>query len=244
MCGIAGFCLSREDNHLNARKVSMALLQEIVKRGNHATGASWVKGNKETKKAEIVVSKAPVSAYQFEPYLAKMPAKTTRAILHTRFATQGSPQDNLNNHPIVCGRIVGAHNGVLSNDNAIFDYLNVERKGEVDSEAAFALLNRTIHSPAEVLQSLKGRASLCWFDSKDKRNLHLARVEGSPLAIGQTEGGSLFFASTMQLLVAGCDKAGVDLKWVEDIEPMTYMKIRNGEILELETIGKSLKAIA
>ena len=243
MCGIAGFCLSRDEN-INARRLSTCLLNQIVSRGEDATGAAWVQSDRGSKKASIAVSKAPVPAYSFDPYLKQMPATTKRAILHTRWATQGSPQNNLNNHPIVSGKIVGVHNGVLSNDRPIFDYLREARKAQVDSEAAFALLNRTIYSPAQVLQSLKGRASLAWLDARDKRDLHLARVEGSPLAIGTTKAGSLIFASTMTLLVAGCAEAGVDLAWAEDIDPMTYMTIRNGEIINLETIGTSLKEIA
>lgn len=243
MCGIAGFCLNK-DERINARLLSTCLLDEIVSRGADATGAAWVQSDKKSKKATIAVSKAPVPAYSFDPYLKTMPTTTKRAILHTRWATQGSPQNNLNNHPIVSGRIVGVHNGVLSNDRPIFDYLREVRKAQVDSEAAFALLNRTIYSPAEVLQSLKGRAALAWLDARDKRDLHLARVDGSPLAIGLTKAGSLIFASTMPLLVSACDEAGVNLAWAEDIEPMTYMTVRNGEIINLETIGTSLKEIA
>jgi len=243
MCGIAGFCLHKDES-INARKVSMALLNQIVSRGEDATGAAWVQSNKQTKKATIAVSKAPIPAYSFDPYLKQMPSSTKRVILHTRWATQGSPENNLNNHPIVSGRIVGVHNGVLSNDKAVFDYFREARKAQVDSEAAFALLNRTVYAPSEVLRSLKGRAALAWLDAKDKRDLHLARVDGSPLAVGATKTGSLFFASTMPLLVAACADARVDLSWAEDIEPMTYLRVRNGEILESLAIGESRKAIA
>jgi glucosamine 6-phosphate synthetase-like amidotransferase/phosphosugar isomerase protein len=243
MCGIAGFCLSRDEN-INARKLSTCLLNHIVSRGEDATGAAWVASDRETKKATIAVSKAPVPAYSFDPYLKQMPESTKRVILHTRWATQGSPQNNLNNHPIVSGKIVGVHNGVLSNDRNVFEALREQRKAQVDSEAAFALLNRTIYSPAQVLQSLKGRAALAWLDARDKRDLHLARVDGSPLAIGFTKAGSLIFASTMPLLVGGCADAGLDLSWAEDIDPMTYMRIRNGEIIDLAQIGTSLKEIA
>jgi glucosamine 6-phosphate synthetase-like amidotransferase/phosphosugar isomerase protein len=243
MCGIAGFCIHKDDK-INAKKLSMAMLNQIVSRGEDATGAAWVKSDKATKKASIAVSKAPVPAYNFEQYLAQMDTNTKRAILHTRWATKGTPQNNLNNHPIVSGRIVGVHNGVLSNDDAVFDYFREARKAQVDSEAAFALLNRTVYSPAQVLKSLQGRAALAWLDARDKRDLHLARVSGSPLAIGATEAGSLFFASTMPLLVNACADAKVDLSWAEEINPMTYIKVRNGEIIELENIGESLKEIA
>lgn len=243
MCGIAGFCLNRDEKGIDARKVSMALLKEIVARGEDATGAAWVQSNSETKKATIAVSKAPVSARQFESYLAQMPSSTKRAILHTRWATKGSPSDNLNNHPIVSGRIVGVHNGVLSNDDQVFATLGGERRAEVDSEAAFALIDRTVYRPSEVLESLQGRAALAWLDARDKRDLHLARLEGSPLAIGFTEGGSLFFASTMPLLVAGCSKASVKLDWAEELGPMTYLRVRNGEMVEIDGVGASVKEL-
>ena len=244
MCGIAGFCLAPADSKINAKKLSLCLLDQIVERGEHATGAAWVFTEKDKKKASIAVSKAPVPAYEFEPYLVKMPTTIRRAILHTRWATQGSPQNNLNNHPIVSGRIVGVHNGHLANDKDIFKALSCKRHGQVDSEAAFALLDNTIYRPAEVLKSLQGRAALAWFDARDKRDLHLARVTDSPLAIGTTEAGSLIFASTMPLLIKAVDEARIELDWAENIKPYTYLRVRNGEILECTNIGESLKAIA
>ena len=251
MCGIAGFCLSPEEK-LNARKVSMCLLAQIQSRGTDATGAAWVvpSSKKTSKKSRIVVSKAPVPARLFDPYLVNgngmsMPVATRRAVLHTRYATQGDPLNNNNNHPIVSGRIVGVHNGHLSNDDAMFAHFGdrASRIGEVDSEAAFALLDLTRYEPEQVLRSLQGRAALAWFNAKDKRDLHLARVAGSPLAIGGTAKGSFFFASTLPLLVKGCENAGVNLSWVEDVQEGTYLRVRNGEIVELEEIGKSKKGL-
>jgi len=245
MCGIAGFCLSPDEHGIDSRKLSMSLLTSIQSRGRDATGAAWVnKSDPTSKKTTISVSKAPVPADLFAPYLDQMGRGVRRAILHTRWATKGSPQNNLNNHPIVSGKIVGVHNGVLTNDDEIFDYFGEERKAQVDSEAAFALLNRTIYKPQEVLRSLEGRVALAWLDARDKRDLHLARVSESPLAIGQTEKGSFVFASTMPLLVDACTDARLDMAWIENIQPATYLRIRNGEIMELEDIGESLKAIA
>jgi len=243
MCGIAGFCLN-QDEKLDARKLSMSLLNEIASRGRDATGAAWVQIDKETKVAGIHVSKAPVPSRLFEPYLKSMPKSTRRAVLHTRWATQGSPQNNGNNHPIVSGKIVGVHNGVLSNDDAVFSHLGTQRRAEVDSEAAFALIDQTVYHPADVLRSLQGRAALAWLDARDKRDLHLARVDGSPLVLGATAKGSIVFASTMPLLVQGTQQAGVELSWVEEVEPMTYLRIRNGDIADCFEIGQSKKEIA
>jgi glucosamine--fructose-6-phosphate aminotransferase (isomerizing) len=244
MCGIAGFCLSPNEK-FNARKLSKCLLDQIVVRGEDATGASWVVPSKGSgDRPTIAVSKAPVPADQFEHYITKMPASAKRAILHTRWATKGSPENNLNNHPIVSGRIVGVHNGVITNDDKIFKHIGSRRIAQVDSESAFALLDATKHEPIRVLRSIEGRASLAWFNARDKRDLHLARLDGSPLAIGRTERGSLFFASTEQLLLNACKSAGVELAWSEEVMPYTYMRIRNGEIVDLSVIKDSVKNIA
>ena len=60
---------------------------------------------------------------------------------HCRFPTKGSPQDNRNNHPLVSGNIIGVHNGMISNDDELFQSFNIERQGLVDTEIIFTLLN-------------------------------------------------------------------------------------------------------
>ncbi|HEY8341388.1 MAG TPA: hypothetical protein VIK75_00035 [Calditerricola sp.] len=60
--------------------------------------------------------------------------------MHARLATCGPSENPANLHPIVRGPIVGAHNGMVFNDVEIFDAFKLKRKGEVDSEALFALL--------------------------------------------------------------------------------------------------------
>lgn len=65
---------------------------------------------------------------------------------HTRAQTQGTYLNNKNNHPIICGKTIGVHNGIIKNDSNVFrllhnKYKSVKRIGEVDSEAIFALIN-------------------------------------------------------------------------------------------------------
>lgn len=234
MCGIAGFSLSRSES-LDTRKLTRALLASIEVRGKDATGIAYRDGDK------VRLAKTAVPASRFG--VDRM-APTTVAILHTRFATKGSPENNANNHPIVSGNVVGVHNGHLSNDDAVFDYLGVQRNADVDSEAAFALINRSKVHPTKVLASLEGRAALAWINLKDANTLHLARVAGSPLAIGQTRKGSLIFASTADLLRQACWRAGLGLAWSDEIEEWTYLKVRNGIVHECLEIGDSIKDIA
>jgi glucosamine 6-phosphate synthetase-like amidotransferase/phosphosugar isomerase protein len=62
---------------------------------------------------------------------------------HCRLKTKGTETNNVNNHPIVCGDVVGVHNGMISNDDRIFEIYTkvIERHGHVDSEVIFALIN-------------------------------------------------------------------------------------------------------
>jgi len=60
---------------------------------------------------------------------------------HCRKSSVGNSWDNVNNHPIKVGDIVGVHNGTLTNYEKIFKNLACKRDGEVDSEAIFRLMH-------------------------------------------------------------------------------------------------------
>lgn len=243
MCGISGFSLNPNDKSVNnSRKLAGNLLLGIEHRGKDSTGASWYAPDGEQQ-----VQKHAVTATAFVRNLS-MWKKTTDAILHTRMWTQGSPDNNDNNHPIVTGPITGVHNGGLWNDNSIFTQLgaDVDRIAEVDSEAAFAAIaygvGRLGHSTKaktlmDCLEAIQGTAALAWFDADDdKRTLHLARVCSSPLIIAQNQHGSFFFASTKDTIVKANDKlTNSKLVYVEEVKEGTYLAVREGRIVETTT---------
>lgn len=228
MCGIAGFCVKAED-HIDARVLSAALLEGIIERGRDATGAAWYNG----KKNEVRYTKAPYSAKTFATTrLPLMPSGVKNVILHTRFATQGSPKNENNNHPIVVENLVGVHNGHIGNDNEILKaYPNHKRIGEVDSEAAFVMAKYD-ENPLEAFGEIQGRAALAWIDGDRGRELNLARVTGSPLCVAQTPLGSTVFASTQSILEKAMKKAGLEIEWISELNEYEYMKVRNGAIIE------------
>ena len=98
MCGIAGFSLNPDEN-IDARNLSIELLRGIETRGRHATGVAVAIRN------AVQVQKAALPASDFVRTL-DLDAAATTAILHTRYATQGSPKNPVNNHPIRSGNIV------------------------------------------------------------------------------------------------------------------------------------------
>lgn len=233
MCGIAGLSKTDTDRTLDTVNLSRCLLRAIEARGRHAAGAAW------TEEGDVWWDKAPVPGSAYAKRLPMGPLATT-AILHTRFATKGDPKDNGNNHPFSLPGITGIHNGCLTNDAVIFNMLGVERTapGKTDSEAIFALLahRHPSLSRADALGLVEGDAAVAWIETSDPDRLHLARLVGRPLAIGETVRGSLVFASTETLLRLACATAGVRLNEVWDVPTMTYVTAVNGCISTVEEI--------
>lgn len=236
MCGIAGFCLSPNDHNINARKLARHLLLGIEERGKDATGAAW-----RNRHGDLVMQKRDWTATGFVPTLA-LDKQARLAILHTRMWTQGSPANNLNNHPIVAGDIIGVHNGTLSNDRDLLKMAakhGYERRAEVDSEAIFAMLdlvddNDKSFTLEDALEAPEARMAVAWIDQQDTHNgiLHLARGDGSPLVVGQSEAGSLVFASTKKALTAAADACGLLLPYIKDVDEGTYYRVKDGIIVE------------
>ena len=226
-------------------RVAAAMLLAIEHRGKDATGAAWV----APKSLSVYFQKENVTASKFVPSLNLEGARTV--ILHTRYATKGSPKVNGNNHPIVVPGMVGVHNGCLRNDDALFDMLGdqVERYAQVDSEAAFALLNAADKTPiTERLSLLEGSAALAWLTVDDEglsdRVLHLARVSSSPLWLGQTPKGSTLFGSTLGAVEAGAKAMGTTLVYRHQVKEGTYLTVHRGTVTGWHTIPHRALAAA
>jgi glucosamine 6-phosphate synthetase-like amidotransferase/phosphosugar isomerase protein len=206
------------------------MLLDIEHRGQDATGAAWINPTSGNR----VISKAPVAATKFIATQAgkQMCLNATTAILHTRWATQGKPSNNDNNHPIPRGKIVLTHNGHINNDDALFKQLKVKRHGQVDSEAVAALIAFTSAPIAEVLSQVQGTAALAWIEQGKGNTLHLARVNSSPLWIGQTSTGSLVYGSTEDTIENAAVMLDSNLDWSYAASEGEYFKVKNGKIVE------------
>lgn len=228
MCGIAGFSISPRET-CDVRRLAVELLKGIEYRGRDAAGAAWVDGNEDTwtQKDNVPASKLLRS---FD-----LTGDTKAAILHTRWATLGAPEEYANNHPVDVGGTIGVHNGVISNHREVFDGLGADRIGQVDSEAIFALLQYgpdVFHgaAPVDLLPLVAGSMAIAWLRPHAPRptTLRLARGAHSPLVVATTKNGSAVFASTRQVIVQATRKAGTSVKWMTDIDEGTYLRIRDG----------------
>ncbi len=233
MCGIAGYCLApKHYASVSVADLAGQMLYDIEHRGTDATGCAWI----NPRSGKRVIRKAPISASKFVPNAGtNLCAGATTAILHTRFATQGSPENQSNNHPIPRGKIVLTHNGHISNDKELFKQLGVPRVAQVDSEAVAALIAFSKDKPWQALTEVYGTAALAWITANDPRNLHLARLNSSPLWIAQSNTGSLFYGSTKETVENACVMTDSDLDWLHEASEGEYFQVRDGRIIKYET---------
>ena len=138
MCGIAGI-ISFADKPCKGRAYRRALSAAIRSMENRGTDAAglWLNDHETGKFALIKTDCKASELARTEHWAMAVHQDFSTAFAHTRFATQGSPKDNANNHPIRSKRTgcVLVHNGCISNDAELARELGFARDGLVDSEA-------------------------------------------------------------------------------------------------------------
>jgi glucosamine--fructose-6-phosphate aminotransferase (isomerizing) len=225
MCGIAAFSISQEDTGcLDVMCLTRNLFTAIESRGRDASGCAWVAPGDE-----VWWHKLPLSGRTYAKECPMLPTTTT-AILHTRAATHGDPKVNANNHPHVLPGITGVHNGVVRNHAELWKMVGEKPESDCDSEAIFGLLAYGEGNRTQLLPKVKGDAAIAWLETATPTSLRLARLEGRPMAVGQTPGGSSIMASTEPLLMAACRASKVELTDVWNIPEWTYLRIQKGVI--------------
>ena len=210
MCGIAGYSLSPE-SRVERTRAAQALLAGIAERGADASGYAYRSSGEPVR---VVKQQSGASALLHE---LDVPAAVTQVLIHVRDYTKGHPSLAANNHPIRHGSVVGIHNGIIVNDDELFEEEGIARHApemSVDSEIIFALAERSRGRTAEALEQLRGSMATAWLD-EGRSQLIVARGMGRPLWIG--EGASeMFFASTRVAL--------------ELVEEYTDAKLRKREL--------------
>lgn len=228
MCGIAGVSLSL-DEKVDAKKLSNELLLGIEERGRHATGVAWVDADEK-----LWIAKAAIPASDYVEN-SNVPTDARSFIAHTRWATQGSVNNNDNNHPIDVGGIVGIHNGCISNDDELFELIGAEKRiAEVDSEAIFSMLLHSGLKAGESLEFLRGSAAVAWYETDKTDVINIARVSSSPMVIAYTEAGSLLFASTERAIRRAATATGLVITHSYSLPEGWMHKVQEGQIIASE----------
>jgi predicted glutamine amidotransferase len=239
MCGIGGimmYPMQRTEEQLEyIRELATELAIENQVRGKDSTGLAVF-----NKKGNYDVLKHNVKATDFtelEVYKTfidtKITNETTNILIHTRAATQGSPENNDNNHPIVSASAVGIHNGMIYNDDDLFTNYSLPRLARVDSEAIFRLVDKANDDSIEgiryVAEKVSGVFAVAYVKKNDPYTLHYFRNNNPTTFIYIPELNIIVFASLQSFLesaVSTCNmtcnylyKYMIDVKTVEVMQP-------------------------
>jgi len=214
MCGIAGYYSFRGDiSDIETKREFRFLLRAIEERGKEATGVAGItiQGNKKTKPLSVHSIKAPQKAGAFlktKQYNKWENGNYSIVIGHCRYPTQGKPEINGNNHPVEKGEFVLVHNGMISNDDEVYEYLEMKREQEVDSQVIVDTIDH-YHSKAKdksVMHAIKESCKIldgswaCAMLRAGEKTLWLWR-DINPLWLALNEKKQiLWFASTVEAL--------------------------------------------
>ena len=190
MCGIAGFSLSPEsgvDRTLAGRHCS-------PRSPSAAPTPSATPGA-----ATRVASRTSSSSARGRSALLEqldVPAEATQLLVHVRDYTKGHPTIEANNHPVRHGEVVGVHNGVIVNDEEIFDRYGIERARPGDDRRLGGDLRAREHAAGHP----RGASRSCtarWRPrgSTSAAGSLLRRPRRAPSALDRPAGTALFFAS-------------------------------------------------
>src|SRR5712691_6783751 len=191
MCGIAGYSLS-PSSRVDPTLAAQALLAAIAERGADAVGYAY----RSPGESHPTVVKQRTPASRLLEHVA-VPEQATQVLVHVRDYTKGHPSIAANNHPVRHGPVVGVHNGIIVNDDALLAAhacARAESRMTVDSEAIFALAAHS-GNEASALEALHGSMATAWLDEREPELLFAARGLGRPLWLGEGPAG-VFFAST------------------------------------------------
>jgi len=171
MCGIFGV-IAKEKKYNKEELVT--ILEDVAKlsqvRGKDSSGLAV---RFESKK-QIDVLKGPVSIDELlktkeykklkndilNEVKDRTEANVFAALGHARLVTNGSQLEDVNNQPVIKNGIVGIHNGIIVNEDDLWNrHKDLKREYEIDTEILFALIRKYLSLNHSTIQSCKQAAS-------------------------------------------------------------------------------------
>lgn len=204
MCGIGG--IIRFGDKPIREDILAVLLVGNEHRGNDASGIMLQQADGTI---DIFKKDVPgwtlVSTKEYEEFIREKLKPTTRgAFVHARGASKGNPRDNNNNHPMFAGKGAIIHNGVIRNDDFMFESLKLNRKAETDSDVIRAIVDEhgITKKACELFGKMVGSGAIAAIHPEYPNKMILAR-SGNPLILA-SNADFMFFSSEKDTLHKAC----------------------------------------
>lgn len=142
MCGILGYTMKEKPSAelIDGFRKLFILTQN---RGHHASGIAWEKGGRTQHEKG---AKAAREFVKGSGYKAFEKARALTAVAHTRWATNGKPENNENNHPHMTdsGSLALVHNGMVFNWEELAKREKLPYNSECDSEVILRMIEKKL----------------------------------------------------------------------------------------------------
>lgn len=211
MCGIFGLVAGAGATVRSKEyeRILETLFRESESRGKEAAGVAFCWDSDVQVLRKAVPASELLRSPEYRQFrdravsvLRSEPAGPVAAIGHARLVTNGLQGIDANNQPVVKGRVVCVHNGIIVNEAALWSELRgIQRQSQVDTEVVAALIDRDLEAgtPVEsairgVFRRVVGEASLAMVFA-DRDELLLATNTGSLFLVGLPERKLSFFCS-------------------------------------------------
>ncbi|BBG65662.1 glucosamine--fructose-6-phosphate aminotransferase [isomerizing] [Hydrogenimonas sp.] len=204
MCGIVGYVGKRE---IKSRLIEG--LRELEYRGYDSAGIAIMRGGSiESFKAVGKLSNLEEKTRDFSTEGLGI------GIGHTRWATHGKPTE-LNAHPHMGEHSYVVHNGIIENYRDIKHMLEnegVRFLSQTDTEVIVHLFEKEAEKSGTLFEAFKttiekldGAYAVLLITQKAPDTVFFAR-KGSPMIIGRSRNGEIFFASSDAPLIGEADE--------------------------------------
>lgn len=213
MCSICGIAFQKDSTIIDpaiTHKILQNLLINCQARGRSATGIAVADDKRIMVVKNNLVAEKFVETAEFKEVLKQYVCFNPIQIIgHCRMPTKGTPLNNKNNHPIVTKSFVGVHNGIIHNDDILFNKHknDFERDGEVDSEIIFKLIEKYYISCKDMPKAIRlansklfGGMAYAFITTKNPYLLWLFRYSNPISILHYRQVGMVIFASSEEYI--------------------------------------------
>jgi len=253
MCGIFGIRVISGNS--NTSGIIKKLYKYSETRGKEASGAIFsTKENVKYLKTPYQASKmlkSKVFSSALTEFVNSVKVNSFGVFLgHSRLVTNGSSALHENNQPIKKGQVLGVHNGIVINEEKIWQSIpNDNKEFDVDTESVIASINsqRQNHSIIQAIQNsfklIEGVANIATIYS-NSLDMTLATNNGSLYYARSDDNDLLVFASERFIIEKIISEFNLDsvFSTVKHIEANTgvYATFEEGKISEFDMSATTL----